>query len=92
MAVAASRLSQASVADRQFLVGKGLPLCWPVFDFMRCFLSALAANFPSDLRAVGEDFFADDKRAESDGFRCAKKGANPAFSLFYRERKPLFSR
>lgn len=59
---------------------------------MRCFLSALAANFPSDLRAVGEDFFADDKRTESDGFRCAKKGANPVFSLFYRERKPFFSR
>ena len=59
---------------------------------MRCFLSALAANFPSDLRAGGEDFFADDKRAESDGFRCTKKSANPAFLLFYRERKPLFSR
>lgn len=59
---------------------------------MRCFLSALAADLLSDLRAVVEDFFADDKRAESDGFRCAKKGANPAFLLFYRERKPLFSR
>ena len=59
---------------------------------MRCFLSALAADLLSDSWAVGEDFFADDKRAESDGFRCTKKGANPAFSLFYRERKPLFSR
>lgn len=59
---------------------------------MRCFLSVLAANFPSDSWAGGEDFFADDKRAESDGFRCTKKGANPAFLLFYRERKPLFSR
>lgn len=59
---------------------------------MRCFLSALAADLLSDSWAVGEDFFADDKRAESDGFRCAKKGANPAFLLFYRERKPLFSR
>lgn len=59
---------------------------------MRCFLSVLAANFLSDSWAGGEDFFADDKRAESDGFRCTKKGANPAFLLFYRERKPLFSR
>ena len=59
---------------------------------MRSFLSALAVGLLSDSWAVGEDFFADDKRAESDGFRCTKKSANPAFLLFYRERKPLFSR
>lgn len=39
---------------------------------MRCFLSALAVGLLSDSWAVGEDFFVENKRVESKGFRYEK--------------------